>query len=91
MKIFEITGHEPSLLPDGNWKLAWADEFDGTELDTTKWDYRTHIWGKRHPCFAEGGVELERGGNGERDYSYLSCRLAFAVIGKGKYRNRDKT
>jgi beta-glucanase (GH16 family) len=24
--------------PDG-WKLTWADEFDGTEIDRTKWDF----------------------------------------------------
>ena len=59
MKIFEVEGHEASLLPDGEWKLAWSDEFDGTELDTTKWEYRTHIWGKRHPCFSEDGVILD--------------------------------
>jgi len=25
--------------PPAGYKLAWADEFDGSELDTTKWDY----------------------------------------------------
>ena len=39
MAIFEVQGHEPSVLPQGNWRLAWADEFDGETLDTTKWDY----------------------------------------------------
>ena len=63
MKIFEVDGHEPSLLPDGNWKLAWADEFDGKELDTTKWEYRTNIWGRRHPCFSEDGVILDGNSN----------------------------
>ena len=63
MKKFEVKGHEPSLLPDGNWKLVWCDEFDGKELDTSKWEYRTHIWGERHPCFAESGVELDGNSN----------------------------
>ncbi len=27
--------------PPAGYKLAWADEFDGKTLDTTKWDYRT--------------------------------------------------
>ena len=31
MKVFEVNKHEPSLLPDGDWKLVWADEFDGTD------------------------------------------------------------
>jgi beta-glucanase (GH16 family) len=21
------------------WKLTWSDEFDGTEIDRTKWDF----------------------------------------------------
>jgi len=25
-------------LPPGDWKLTWNDEFDGTELDKTKWN-----------------------------------------------------
>ena len=23
----------------GEWKLAWSDEFDGKEIDRTKWDF----------------------------------------------------
>ena len=30
MKKFEIENHKPSYLPEGKWKLAWSDEFDGT-------------------------------------------------------------
>ena len=42
MKKFEVKDHEDSLLPDGmEFELVWSDEFDGTELDRTKWDYRT--------------------------------------------------
>jgi len=63
MKIFKVDGHESSLLPDGEWKIVWSDEFDGTELDTTKWEYRTHIWGKRHPCFSEDGIILDNNSN----------------------------
>ena len=54
-----MAGHEPSLLPAGKkWKLVWSDEFDGTELDRTKWDFRLNFWGKRFPAFAdnEGAV-----------------------------------
>ena len=39
MKIFEVKDHEPSLLPEGEWNLVWSDEFDGTELDKSKWGY----------------------------------------------------
>ena len=51
MQKFDVTGHEPSLLPDGNWELVWNDEFDGTELDRTKWDYRLSMMGRRHPAW----------------------------------------
>ena len=36
-QIYEVPGHVPSYLPEGKkWKLVWADEFDGTELDMGK-------------------------------------------------------
>lgn len=59
MKKFEMKDHESSFLPDGNWKLVWADEFDGTELDRSKWDYRTCMMGKVHPAWTEDGVVLD--------------------------------
>ena len=37
-----VKGESPSLLPQGKWKLVWNDEFNGTELDRTKWLYRTN-------------------------------------------------
>lgn len=63
MKKFEVKNHEPSFLPEGEWELAWADEFDGTELDRTKWDYRTSMMGKEHPAWVEDGVKLDGEGN----------------------------
>ena len=30
-------------LADENWVLDWSDEFNGTKLDTTKWDYEIGI------------------------------------------------
>ena len=59
MKKFEVENHEPSFLPEGEWKLIWSDEFDGTEIDMTKWDYRLHIWGKRFKTWDEEGVYLD--------------------------------
>ena len=47
MQKYEVKGHEPSFLPEGHkWQLAWSDEFDGTELDESKWDYRLSMMGK---------------------------------------------
>lgn len=59
MKNFEIAGHEPSLLPDGEWKLVWNDEFDGAEIDRTKWDFRLSMMGLRHPAWVDRGVRLD--------------------------------
>ena len=56
---FQVKGHAPSLLPPGNWKLVWYDEFDGTELDRSKWDFRLHMMGKRHKTWDDEGVRLD--------------------------------
>jgi len=61
---YNITNHEPSLLPEGkNWQLIWSDEFDGTELDTSKWDYRMSMMGVRWPAWTDKGVHLDGNGN----------------------------
>ncbi len=80
MKKFEVKDHEPSLLPDGKWKLVWADEFDGTELDRTKWNFRLNYWGERFPAYTDQGVVLD--GNShvelhrtEIDGKYVSPQL----------------
>jgi beta-glucanase (GH16 family) len=61
LKKFEIKDHAPSLLPDGNWKLVWSDEFDGTELDRTKWDFRLMFWGERFDAYTDQGVVVKDG------------------------------
>ena len=58
MKKFEVKDHEPSFLPEGEWKLVWADEFDGTELDRTKWDFRLNFWGKPFDAYTDQGIVL---------------------------------
>ena len=63
MQTFKLPGHEDSLLPDGNWNLVWNDEFDGTELDRTKWDYRLSMMGKRHPAWTDKAVHLDGNSN----------------------------
>lgn len=59
MQRFEVKDHEPSYLPEGEWKLVWADEFDGTELDRTKWDFRLNFWGKPFDAYTDQGVILD--------------------------------
>ena len=81
MKKFEVENHEPSFLPeDSEWKLVWADEFDGTELDRTKWDFRLNFWGERFDAYTDKGIVLD--GNShielhrtEIDGKYVSPQL----------------
>ncbi len=63
MRKFEVADHEPSLLPEGEWKLVWADEFDGTELDRTKWDYRMSMMGQNWLAWSDKGVTLDGNSN----------------------------
>lgn len=53
MTEFKVAGHESSILPDGNWKMCFSDEFDGDTLDRTKWNFRHHLFHKEHPCWIE--------------------------------------
>jgi beta-glucanase (GH16 family) len=34
----------PAAASDG-WKLVWSDEFDGPEIDRSKWDFDVDCWG----------------------------------------------
>lgn len=63
MKKFEVENHEPSFLPEGEWELTWADEFDGNEVDRSKWDYRLHMMGNRWMSWTDKGVHLDGKGN----------------------------
>ena len=70
-----------SNLPEGkNWKLVWSDEFDGTELDRTKWDFRLHLMQTRHETWTEDAAALD--GKGyllmklyEKNGNYYSSHL----------------
>lgn len=82
MKKVENEGHAPSYLPKGkNWRLVWSDEFDGTELDKTKWGFRHYFWGKKSPTFiGEEGLSFDgeshmRMNLVERDGDFYSCQL----------------
>ena len=82
MKEYKVEGHASSFLPEGKeWKMIWNDEFDGKELDKTKWDFRTHMMGKRHRTWvADEGIELDGNSNVifkciEKDGEICSCQL----------------
>ena len=56
-----VAGEAVSLLPsDKKWKLVWHDEFNGPEIDRTKWMCRESFWGADFPAFAHDfeGVEM---------------------------------
>ena len=59
MNNYDVKGHEPSVLPDGKWKLVWNDEFDGNELARSKSDYRLCMMGKRWNAWTDKGVHLD--------------------------------
>jgi beta-glucanase (GH16 family) len=78
-----VQAEEPvaSQLPAGKqWKLVWNDEFDGTQLDRTKWDYRLHIMQTRYETWTEEGAELDGQGRlllkaYEKDGKYYTSQL----------------
>ncbi len=52
--------HLPSQLPqDKKWRLVWHDEFDGIQLDESKWDYRLHLMQNRHKTWTKDGAVLD--------------------------------
>lgn len=74
MKEYKVEGHVSSYLPkEKKWKLVWSDEFDGTKLDETKWNFRKYFWGRLSPTFTEEGVTLDNESN-----------LHIALIKKGE-------
>jgi len=56
---YAVKGHHSSLLPQGEWDLVWSDEFDGKELDRSKWDFRLSMMGKRWEAWSDEAVSLD--------------------------------
>ena len=63
MKEFAVKDHEASWLPEGNWEMVFADEFDGTELDRNTWDYRMSMMQQPWPAWTDKGVHLDGNSN----------------------------
>lgn len=59
-KEYKVEGHVSSFLPaDKSFKLVWADEFDGPELDTDKWEFRMNFWGEPFEGYTDKGVSFD--------------------------------
>jgi len=76
--LFIVVTYAASADPPGpgGWKVAFADEFDGTELDAAKWTYRTgpRMWSEQLPdnVSVSGGMlrlALRKGKAGALDYT----------------------
>jgi hypothetical protein len=48
--------------PSPDYSLVWSDEFDGIQLDTTKWDYR-QLGPRRKAVNVKECVSLDGKGN----------------------------
>ena len=80
MQEYAVNGHAPSWLPEGNWEMVWAEEFDGTELDRSKWDYRMCMMQKPWIAWTDKGVHLDGKSNAvftlqEEDGRIVSSQL----------------
>lgn len=100
MRVFGTTGlatlcslHAVALIglaapPDrGHWTLEFADDFDGTQLDTAKWNYRLapRFWSEQKPqnVSVQGGmlrIALKKETAGGLEYT------AGGVISKQEFR-----
>lgn len=89
---------DPTATPEG-WSLVWSDEFDGAELDTTKWEYQIGTgcpdlcgWGNgEFQSYTRENVEVADGvlritarqDVADGDTSYTSSRIR--TLGKGDW------
>lgn len=70
--------------PSPDYKLVWSDEFDGTELDRAKWDYR-QLGPRRKAINAKECVTLD-GGNLVLTTKRVGDQVHTAMIGtEGKF------
>ena len=69
LTLAALLAAQPALAaaPAGDWQLVWSDEFTGSTLDRTKWDFDVDCWG---------------GGNNERQCYTDTTRNTRVVAGK---------
>ncbi len=70
LTFMSTTGYSQAVeavnLDSEKWNLVWSDEFDGNELDTSKWSYEIDCWGggnEERQCYVEDSdnVSVENG------------------------------
>ena len=85
MQKYEVEGHEPSLLPEGRFSLVWADEFDGTELDDSKWGFRLNMMQQRWVSWTDSKEALHLDGNSNAVFTLVEeeNRLCCAQLQTG--------
>lgn len=78
--VFTATGCQPEggvgpdeIVPDSTWTLVWADEFDGSSLDLSKWSVQTG-----------DGCDIELCGWGNNEAQWYQS--ANAEVGGGRLR-----
>ena len=69
---------ETNTTNESDWTLVWSDEFEGTEIDKTKWAYDIGNW-----IVDENGNGVARGwGNNELEYYTDSPENSYIQDGK---------
>lgn len=61
------TGRGSGTVNEQGWRLVWSDEFDGTEIDSSKWEHEVNCWG---------------GGNAEQQCYVADPKNSFVIDGK---------
>lgn len=80
MKEYKVEGQVSSYLPEGaEYKLIFSDEFEGEQLDRSKWDFRLNFWGKPFAAYTDRGIVVRNGcvelHRVEQDGCYASPQL----------------
>ncbi len=93
----KLTPNDGAIVPylDGGWVSVWNDEFDGDELDTTKWNYELggSGWGNNELQFykpqnttvSDGLLTITAKKEDFGGRSYTSSRLTTKYKGDFKY------
>lgn len=88
MKLHDVTPQNLIQKTDGKeWKVVWSDEFEGTEVDTTKWTYDVGNWGwgnyelqyytknRKENARVENGNLIIEARKNDMDQEWTSARL----------------